>query len=132
MSWKTERHRGLKEAQQQFAVLSARWPQAFPEKPQLVRPLSSEIVPVICQELGWTIPYARTVLDMWKRRRSYCNAVLCYRDRIRLDGSPTGEQVADDARAAAKADLQRMATARAARDARALAKQQAQEASQAA
>lgn len=127
MSWKTERQRGTREAREQFAVLSERWPQAFPQKSHLVRPLSSEVIPEICKELGWTNPYTRTVIGRWKQTRNYCSAVLCYNERIRLDGSLTEHLVSEDARAAAKAQLARLAAARAARAARLAEKQRRQE-----
>ena len=127
MSWKTERQRGAREAREQFVVLSERWPQAFPQKSHLVRPLAGEVIPEICKELGWTSPYARTVVGRWKQTRNYCSAVLCYNERIRLDGSLTEHLVSEDARAAAKAQLARLAATRAARAARMEEKQRRQE-----
>ena len=42
-------------------------------------------------------------------REAYCKAVLCYAQRINLDGSATGEEVDDEARARAKERLDKIA-----------------------
>ena len=55
------------------------------------------------EEFGWSPAYARAVLTVWKLRPSYCQAILRYPTRINLDGSPTGEDVDDAARATARA-----------------------------
>jgi hypothetical protein len=59
--------------------------------------------------LGWSYPYARAVLTTWKIREVYCRAFLCYPQRINLDGSVSGEEVDDTARALAKAQLDKIA-----------------------
>jgi sRNA-binding protein len=45
------------------------------------------------------------VLSVWKRRETYCRAVLNYSERIALDGTPCGEAVDDKARQLALASL---------------------------
>ena len=47
------------------------------------------------------------MLTVWKLRPSYCQAILRYPTRINLDGSPTGEDVDDVARATAKGSSRR-------------------------
>ena len=70
------------------------------------------------EEFGWSPDYARAVLTVWKLRPAYCNAILRYPTRINLDGSASGEEIDDAARATATKRLEE----RAARQARKLAK----------
>jgi hypothetical protein len=51
----------------QLEALRARWPQAFPAKSHLVRPLMVGALRVIADEMGWPRPYAHAVLERWKR-----------------------------------------------------------------
>jgi hypothetical protein len=76
------------EARQAIELLRARWPNAFPTKPQEVRPLVS-VTAELKAALGWSNAYAKGVLHAWKARESYCRAVLTYSRRIDLDGSLT-------------------------------------------
>jgi sRNA-binding protein len=98
VSDKSERKRGHVEATRQFEVLRAKWPKAFPSKSHNIRPLASGAAAVMADDLGWTRPYAKSVLKVWKLREAYCRAVLAHGVRIALDGTPSGELVDDTAR----------------------------------
>jgi sRNA-binding protein len=113
---KIEQKRGYQEASKQFELLRTKWPKAFPVKAHEIRPLASGAATVLAVAFGWSRPYARAVLTTWKMREAYCRAVLCYRQRIALDGSVTGEEVDDGARVIAKERLDKIA-ARAAKKA---------------
>ena len=102
---KSEAQRAYREARIAIALLQQRWPAAFPEEPQQVRPLITGLAPLIAAALGWSPPYTRAVLRVWKLRPAYCRAVLAHPVRFDLDGNPTDEPVSDDARAQAKARL---------------------------
>jgi sRNA-binding protein len=106
MTDKSERKRGYEEGGQKIELLRARWPKAFPVKSHEVRPLTNGAQQTMVEEFGWSPVYARAVLTVWKLRPSYCQAILRYPTRINLDGSPTGEEVDDAARATAKARLE--------------------------
>ena len=106
---KTETKRGCQEASKQFDVLRATWPQAFPTKSHLVRPLASGSARRVADALGWSPAYTRAVLRAWKLRDAYCKAVLDYPQRINLDGSASGEEIDDTARRNAKERLARIA-----------------------
>jgi sRNA-binding protein len=84
---------GLKESGAGIEVLRSFWPRAFPQKGHLVRPLSSGLVGQIAERTGWSHRYTRGVLQGWKQRRAYCEAVLQYDHRWSLDG----EEIADAA-----------------------------------
>jgi sRNA-binding protein len=86
--YRIERHRGSKESRQQLAVLREKWPLAFPVKEQDVRPLAIGIPGEIAAVMGWSHPYTLGVLAGWKMAAVYCRAVLCYDQRIALDGTP--------------------------------------------
>jgi sRNA-binding protein len=102
---KSEAQRAYREARIAIALLQQRWPAAFPEGPQQVRPLITGIAPLIAAELDWSYPYTRAVLRVWKLRPAYCHAVLAHPVRVDLDGNQTDEPVSDDAREQAKARL---------------------------
>ncbi len=106
---KSEQKRGYKEASKQFDLLRTKWPKAFPAKSHEVRPLASGAVTKLVDAFGWSHPYARAVLRTWKMREAYCRAVLCYPQRINLDGSATGEEVDEGSRARAKERLDKIA-----------------------
>ncbi len=112
MSSKSDRKRGAQEARQAFELLRARWPQAFPAKGHDVRPLTN-VTADLQEALGWSWEYTRGVLMVWKARESYCRAVLCYPNRVRLDGSVSEESVDDEARAMATARLKQIAAGKA-------------------
>ena len=102
-----EKKRGYQEAGIQFEALRARWPLAFPAKSHLVRPLAVGVLDTIAAEMGWTRFYTRAVLERWKGRDAYCQAVLRHPARIALDGSETGDVVDDAAWANARETLAR-------------------------
>ena len=62
--------------------------------------------------------FTHGVLMVWKSRVAYCNAVLCYNERINLDGSPSGFMVDDAARAMATQQLAMIAARKAAKQAK--------------
>jgi sRNA-binding protein len=61
-----------------------------------VRPLALGLAPAIAERMGWTHWYARGVLQGWKARYAYCNAVLGHGHRFNLDGEPVVEEAIDD------------------------------------
>jgi sRNA-binding protein len=83
-----ERERGAQEYIQQLRVLQERWPLAFPVQYQDVRPLTLNVARQIAAAMGWSVAYTHGVLKPWKQTASYCRAVLCYDQRITLDGAP--------------------------------------------
>ena len=115
---KSEKKRGYEEGGQKIELLRAKWPKAFPAKSHEVRPLTNGAQQAMVEEFGWSPDYARAVLTVWKLRPAYCNAILRYPTRINLDGSASGEEIDDAARATATKRLEE----RTARRARKLAK----------
>jgi sRNA-binding protein len=97
--------RGFKEASRLFPDLNKRWPLAFPALEHEIRPLAHGVAAIVAAEMGWTYLYARSVLSVWKQRRSYCIAILSYQRRMNLDGSDSGVDVDDKARSHARATL---------------------------
>jgi len=85
-----ERDRGTKESRKQLAVLREKWPLAFPAKEHDVRPLAIVAAHEIAAAMSWSLPYTLGVLHGWKRE-VYSRAVLCYDQRINLDGTPAEE-----------------------------------------
>jgi sRNA-binding protein len=83
-----DRNRGTKESRQQLAVLREKWPLAFPNNDQDIRPLGLGVTREITAAMGWSLPYALGVLGHWKMLPAYCEAVLRYDQRIALDGTP--------------------------------------------
>jgi sRNA-binding protein len=112
-SSKAEKKRGYQEGAQKFELLRAKWPKAFPAKPHEVRPLAGGATKALVEAFGWSLPYARAVLMVWKLRPAYCQAVLRYTHRINLDGSASDEEIDDVARAMAKERLEKIAARRA-------------------
>jgi sRNA-binding protein len=108
----SEARRAYRESRTAIALLQERWPAAFPETPQQVRPLIVGLTPLIAAALDWSRPYTRAVLRTWKLRPAYCHAVLAHPVRFDLDGNPTDEPVAEDARALAKTRLATWASRR--------------------
>jgi sRNA-binding protein len=119
-----EYRRGLKESQAGIAALQERWPAAFPRKAHLVRPLVGIVHDQVAAEMGWSKPYARAVIRVWKLRDGYCRAVLAHELRYNLAGAASDEAVDEAARSLAQ---QRLALNREAR-ARRLQAQAAQQA----
>ena len=101
--------RGMTESRAAIADLQRRWPAAFPLAVRDVRPLAGVIVVAIAAELGWSVPYCKGVLHVWKQRKAYCDAVLTYDLRRGLDGLPTEALVGADARRMAQAQLAALA-----------------------
>jgi ProQ/FINO family len=88
------------------------WPLAFPKKPHPVKPLASGIVGQIAERMGWSTAYARGVLQGWKLRDHYCEAVLRHDRRSSLDGEEVAESVDDTAREMARKRLATLAARR--------------------
>ena len=72
---------------------------------RLERPLANGVQKAIAEAFGWSVPYTRAVLMVWKSRAAYCTVVLARPKRINLDGSASDEEVDDKARALAKERL---------------------------
>ena len=107
-----EARRAYRESRTAIALLQQRWPAAFPEAPQQVRPLIAGLTPLIAAALDWSHPYTRAVLRTWKLRPAYCRAVLVHPVRFDLDGNPTEQPVGEDARTMAKTRLDTWASKR--------------------
>ncbi len=102
---KSETQRAYREARTAITLLQQRWPAAFPEGPQQVRPLITGLTSLIVAELDWSHPYARAVLRTWKLRPVYCHAVLAHPVRFDLEGNPTDQPIDEETRTQAKARL---------------------------
>ena len=108
----SEARRAYRELRAAISLLQQRWPAAFPEMPQQVRPLIAGLIPLIAAALDWSSPYTRAVLRTWKLRPAYCRAVLDHPVRFDLDGNPTEQPVGEDARTMAKTCLASWASKR--------------------
>jgi sRNA-binding protein len=108
----SEARRAYRESRTAIALLQQRWPAAFPETPQQVRPLIAGLTPLIAAALDWSRPYTRAVLRTWKLRPAYCRAVLDHPVRFDLDGNQTDQPVDEDARILAKTRLAAWASKR--------------------
>jgi sRNA-binding protein len=64
--------------------------------------------------MGWSHPFAFGVLAGWKMAPVYCRAVLCYDQRIALDGAPA-EVVDAEAKDLAAKQLAKLAARKAAK-----------------
>jgi sRNA-binding protein len=106
-TYQIERDRGTKESRQQLTALREKWPLAFPAKDQDVRPLAIGAAGEIAAAMGWSLPYTLGVLFAWKMAPAYCRAVLCYDQRVALDGLPA-ESVDADAKDLATKQLARL------------------------
>ncbi len=113
-TFRIERDRGVKEYRQQLAELRRKWPLAFPDHDEDVRPLAVDAAREIDAVMNWSYPYTLGVLSRWKMAPLYCQAVLCHDQRIALDGSPA-EMVAPKARDLATKHLARRAASTAAK-----------------
>jgi sRNA-binding protein len=107
---KSEARRAYREARTAIALLQQRWPAAFPQTPQQVRPLIAGLTPLIAAALDWSRPYTRAVLRTWKLRPAYCRAVLAYPVRFDLGGNPTDQPIDEDTRTQAKIRLETWAS----------------------
>jgi sRNA-binding protein len=101
---------------QQLAGLRKKWPLAFPVSDKDVRPLAIDATDEIAAVKRWSLPYTLGVLSRWKMAPVYCNAILCYNQRIALDGSPA-EMVDAKAKDLATKHLARLAAGTAAKKA---------------
>src|SRR4051812_46885013 len=101
----SEARRAYREARTAIGQLQQRWPAAFPEGAQQVRPLITGLTPLIVAALGWSHPYARAVLRAWKLRPAYCHAVLAHPVRFDLEGNPTDQPIDEETWTQAKARL---------------------------
>jgi sRNA-binding protein len=108
----SEARRAYRESRIAITLLQQRWPAAFPQTPQQVRPLIAGLTPIIAAALDWSRPYTRAVLRTWKLRPAYCHAVLAHPVRFDLDGNPTDQPVDEDARTLAKVRLATWASKR--------------------
>jgi sRNA-binding protein len=115
-TYRIERDRGIKEYRQELAELREKWPLAFPVNDQDVRPLAIEATGEIGAVMGWSLPYTLGVLSRWKMAPVYCQAILCYDQRIALDGS-SAEMVEAKAKDLATKHLARLAAGTAAKKA---------------
>jgi sRNA-binding protein len=113
--YRIERDRGTAEAREQLAVRE-KWPLAFPVQHQDVRPLAMGVARQVAAAMGWSLPYTLGVLGRWKMAAVYCQAVLCYDQRIALDGSPA-EAVEAEAKDLATKRLAQLAARKAAKKA---------------
>jgi sRNA-binding protein len=104
---RAEHLRGLKEARTAIATLQERWPEGFAKKRELIRPLVSGVTAEIAAALGWSKPYTRAVIEVWKLRDGYCEAVLRDERRYDLTGAVTDQIVAERAREDARQQLAR-------------------------
>lgn len=107
VSRRGEHLRGLKEARTAIATLQERWPQGFAKQRELIRPLVSGVVAEIAAALGWSKPYTRAVIEVWKLRDGYCEAVLRDERRYDLSGAVTDQIVDERAREDARQQLAR-------------------------
>jgi sRNA-binding protein len=114
--YRIERDRGAEDARQQVAVLREKWPLAFPVEHQDVRPLAMGVARQVAAAMGWSLPYALGVLGRWKMAPVYCQAVLCYDQRIALDGS-RAEAIDTKAKDLATKQLAQLAARKAAKKA---------------
>jgi sRNA-binding protein len=112
-SQNTEKLRGLKESRAAIETLRSLWPAAFPDKFRLVKPLKSRALAEIIERTGWTSAYARGVLQAWKMRAAYCEAVLRENLRIDLNGEPLPETIDEKAREQARKQLEVIAARKA-------------------
>lgn len=109
---KSEARRAYHEWRTAIALLQQRWPAAFPEVPQQIRPLIPGLTSLIAAAMDWSHLYTRAVLRTWKLRPAYCHAVLAHPVRFDLDGKPTDQPVGEDARTMATSRLAAWASKR--------------------
>src|SRR5215213_6053456 len=101
----SEARRAYRESRTAITLLQQRWPAAFPQTPQQVRPPIAGLTPLIAAALDWSRPYTRAVLRTWKLRPTYCRAILAHAVRFDLEGNPTDQPIGEDARTLAKVRL---------------------------
>jgi sRNA-binding protein len=121
MDRRAEHTRGHRTSKDHVPALRERWPAAFPADDRKVRPLANVVTPV-AEAMGWTGSFTHGILKGWKLRAAYCRAVLQHKERVNLDGTPSGETVDDEARQLATARLAAIKARNERRDAAAAAK----------
>jgi ProQ/FINO family len=83
-------------------VLRSHWPAAFPQSPDLIRPLAKGVEVTIAERTGWSRRYTTSVLAVWKRQLAYAEAQLRFEHRYDLTGVVTKEPVGPHGRARAR------------------------------
>lgn len=93
-------------------VLQAQWPAAFPQSPDLIRPLANGVVATIAARTGWSRRYTASVLAAWRRQPAYSEALLRHDRRYDLTGAAAAEETVNDrSRARAREQIARLAGA---------------------
>src|SRR3954453_16195978 len=95
------------EASAAIDVLRAHWPAAFPQSPDLIRPLGNEGVPTIAARTGWSKRYTASVLAVWRRQPAYSEAMLRYDHRYDLTGAATEQLINENSRERARERIAR-------------------------
>jgi sRNA-binding protein len=84
-------------------VLQGHWPDAFPQSPDLMRPLAAKgVAAAIVERTGWSKRYTASVLAVWKRQLAYSEAMLRYERRYDLAGAATDEIINERTREKAR------------------------------
>lgn len=95
------------EASAAIDVLRAHWPAAFPQFPDLIRPLGNEVVATIMARTGWSKRYTASVLAVWRRQPAYSEAMLRYDHRYDLTGAATEQLINEHSRERAREQIAR-------------------------
>ena len=95
------------EASAAIDVLRAHWPAAFPQSPDLIRPLATDVAATIAKRTGWSKRYTAGVLAVWKRQSAYSEAMLRYDRRYDLTGAATEQLINDYSRERAREQIAR-------------------------
>src|SRR3954465_5910752 len=93
------------EASAAIDVLRAHWPAAFPQSPDLSRPLGNEVIATIAARTGWSKRYTASVLAVWRRQPAYSEAVLRHDRRYDLDGTATDQLINNHSREQAREQI---------------------------
>jgi sRNA-binding protein len=96
------------EASAAINVLRAHWPAAFPQSPDLIRPLANDVTAAIAERTGWSKRYTASVLAVWRRQPAYAKAVLRYDRRYDLAGTATEQLINDHSRERAREQIARI------------------------
>ena len=96
------------EASAAIDMLRAHWPAAFPQSPDLIRPLGNDVVATIAERTGWSKRYTASVLAVWKRQPAYSEAMLRYDHRYDLTGAATEQLIDDNSRERAREQIARI------------------------
>ena len=98
------------EASAAINVLRAHWPAAFPQSPDLIRPLGNDVVATIAERTGWSKRYTASVLAVWRRQPAYSEAMLRYDHRYDLTGAATEQLINENSRERARERIARTKT----------------------